>query len=327
MKEIGGYFELQRFSGESYHKDAIALNCGRACFAYLVELRGIQKIWVPDFMCASVPALLNREGVKVLTYPIGIDMLPDYTKFMVSDDEWLLLADYYGQLRRKDVSRALAESGGNLIVDETQGFFRAPWVGADTVYSCRKWFGVADGGYLVTSDGARLVREIPQDESHARMGFVLGRFERPASEFYEESSGNNDFFANEPTKRMSPITENLMRVIDYELAKNRRDSNWDILAEALSEANLMNPLKPDGAFMYPFMTTNAQTVRQKLIAGHIYVPCLWPNILRDVYKGSIAQRFAELILPLPLDQRYGEAEMRFVVSVVLGALEEKNNGE
>lgn len=178
-REIGGYLELERFSGRVFHEGAVALNCGRGALAYLVELRGIRTMWVPDWMCASVTDLLAREQVEVRLYRVGRDMLPFYD-FEVAPGEWMLLMDYYGQLCPGDVEVALARSGGRLAVDETQGFFRAPWPGAYTLYTCRKWFGVSDGGYLATWDGARLDREVPRDESHARMGFVLGRTERPA---------------------------------------------------------------------------------------------------------------------------------------------------
>lgn len=317
MKEIGGYLELERFSGKHYHEGAIFLNSGRGCLAYLVELRSIRRIWVPDWMCGSVPALFCREGVEVLTYPIGFDFLPIYDKFKVGRDEWLLLMDYYGQLQAKDVEEALKAAGGQLVVDETQGFFRSPWPGADTVYTCRKWFGVSDGAYVVTADGACLERRLARDESHRRMGFLLGRFERLASEFFVESSANNDLFDGEPAKSMSPITENILRGIDYESAKKQRNENWDALNHAFSDMNCLALRKPDGAFMYPLMTEGAQCVRQKLIENNIFVPCLWPDMADDLPEESVAWSLAEGILPLPIDQRYGREEMKLIVAKVV----------
>lgn len=314
-KEIGGYLELERFPGMPYHEGAVALNSGRGCLAYLAELRGIRAMWVPDYMCGCVPAYLSKIGVEVLTYRVGEGMLPDYRSLEISDGEWMLLADYYGQLREGDVARALDTSGGRLVVDETQGFFREPWKGADTFYTCRKWFGVADGAYLATSDGARLGRELPRDESHARMGFVLGRFERSASEFYAEASENNDFFASEPAKLMSPITENLLRAIDYEAVKSMRNANWDVLEDAFSGVNKLDLRKPDGAFMYPLMVEGAKEMRRQMIAESVYIPCLWPD---TADSAELPRRLSEGILPLPVDQRYGAHDMARVAEAVLG---------
>ena len=48
-KEIGGYLELERFTGPMLHDGALALSSGRACLSYLIEQRGIRKIALPDY--------------------------------------------------------------------------------------------------------------------------------------------------------------------------------------------------------------------------------------------------------------------------------------
>ena len=318
-REIGGYLELERFFGEHYHANAIALNCGRGCLAYETELRAIRTIWIPDLMCDCVPALFRREGVSVRTYRIGGNLLPIYD-FEVANGEWLLLMDYYGQLTAADVERGIAASRGHLIVDESQGFFRRPWEGVDTVYTCRKWFGVADGGYLATSDGSRLTRKLTRDESHARMGFVLGRLERPAGEFFAESGRNNDFFDCEPARFMSLTTDNLMRAISYTRIRAKRDANWASLEVVLGRMNALSLHVPEGAFMYPLMIDDAQRVRKYLISRGVFVPMLWPNVPFEQSSDSWARRMTESVLPLPVDQRYGEEEMEYVSDLVLEAL-------
>ncbi len=133
-REIGGYLELERFSGQPYRRaedGVIALNSGRACLEYLIELRGIRSIWLPDWLCDSVPDACAKHSLEVLTYRIGGDMRPVYD-FEVVEGEYLYLVDYYGQLDAADIERAGAHSGGRLVVDEAQGFFRPPWPSADT---------------------------------------------------------------------------------------------------------------------------------------------------------------------------------------------------
>lgn len=316
--EIGGYFELERFSGHHYHENAIALNCGRGCLAYLIELRAIKSVWVPDWICDSVPEVFIREGVAVKRYAVGEDFLPTYD-FEIGAEDWLLLVDYYGQLDQADIDKALGNCRGRLIVDETQGFFRSPWIGCDTVYSTRKWFGVSDGGYLATSDGKRLERTLPTDESHDRMSFVLGRFERPAGEFYGEASENNHVFRDEPAKEMSPITTNLLRAVDYDAVSRRRNGNWEVLSSALTGINKLSLKTPDAPFMYPLMIDDARQIREKLINEKVFVPVLWPDVLNKADSTSWAYRFASEILPLPIDQRYGEQEMDRMLTLLEGA--------
>lgn len=318
MKEVGGYLELERYRGEMLHKGMIALNCGRNCLAYLAKLRSIRKIWLPDFLCSSVRNVCDRERIRAEEFAIGPDLKPVYD-FEFEDTDWLYLVDYYGTLGADGVEQALEIFGGRVVVDEAQGYFREPWEGADTLYTCRKFFGVADGAFLSTKDGSTLDWDIPRDESHVRMGFVLGRAERPASEFYAESKANNASFAAEPIKRMSRVTESLLSGVDYGFVKTRREENWRILDECLSDDNLLwnRVLRavPEGPYMYPLLVEDARKVRERMAREGVFVPTLWPNV-SDSGRDSYACRFASNILPLPIDQRYGLEEMERVMEVL-----------
>ena len=318
-REIGGYLEFERFQGSLYHDGAVRLNSGRACLEYLVELRGIEAVWLPDLLCSSVPDLCRRKGARVLTYAVDEGFRPE-EGLEVGRGEWLYLVDHYGTLGEDDVARGLERSGGRLIVDESQGFFRRPWEGADTLYTCRKWFGVADGAFLWTRDGARLGRALPAGESHERMGFVLGRLERPASEFLDEARANNARFVEEPMSSMSPVTESVLRAVDYGRARRARGRNWAALHEALGASNLLEVAAPEGPFMYPYLMGDARGVRERMAGRGVYVPTLWPNVLEDCARDSVAWNYAKNILPLPVDQRYGDEEMERVVEVLAECL-------
>ena len=203
-----------------------------------------------------------------------------------------------------------------MIVDESQGYYREPWGGADTLYTCRKWLGVADGAFLHTRDGDRLGRELPRSESHDKMDFVLGRFERPAGEFFADSKQNNARFADEPVARMSALTENLLHAVDYEVAKERRLANWSALDGVLGSSNLLSLATPEAPFMYPYMVADAEGVRGRMAAEGVFVPTLWPNVPGDPDAGPAAIDFSDNILPLPVDQRYGARDMERVLEVL-----------
>ena len=320
MREIGGYLELERYRGRMLHDDLIPLNCGRNCLAYLAELRGIRKIWLPDFLCSSVGDVCDREGVESAFYAIGADLKPVYG-FEFGDEDWLYLVDYYGTLAEGDVERALDLFDGRVIVDEAQGYFREPWERADTLYTCRKFFGVADGAFLGTKDGETLGRDLPRDESHARMGFVLGRAERPASEFYAESKANNARFASEPVKRMSLITESLLAGVDYGFVKARRERNWKVLDGALGDANLLwrhvDRRVPAGPYMYPLLVNYPGEIREIMASAGVFIPMLWPNMHIPTVSESSAALYAKCILPLPVDQRYGTDDMLHLADMLV----------
>ena len=147
-KEIGGYFELERFEGNEYHGGALALNCARACLSYLIEARSIERIWTPWFLCESVDGACRRAGVHIEHFEVKKNFEPDYATIDLKEGDYLYLVDYYGQLTDKAIGNAALFCNGRIIVDEVMAFFRKPFDGLDTIYSCRKFFGVSDGAYL-----------------------------------------------------------------------------------------------------------------------------------------------------------------------------------
>ncbi len=48
----------------------------------------------------------------------------------------------------------------------------------------------------------------------------------------------------------------------------------------------------------------------------MYVPTLWPNVLNETEKTSLEYKFAENILPLPVDQRYSEDDINELITFV-----------
>lgn len=306
-REIGGYLELERFAGPEAHPDALALNCARNCLAYLIEARGIKTIWVPWFICTSVEDTVAHDCSSVRRYGIEPDFRPRYDEIDLGPDDYLYLVDHYGQLSGDDIGEAWERSGGRLVVDEVMAFFRPALPGVDTIWSCRKFFGVADGAYLSTT--ARLTRDLETDESHDRMGYVLGRFERPAGEYYDAARANNSLFANEPIKLMSPLTHDILRAVDYQEVARRREENFAYLAEHLGGLNSLRLTTPVGPFMYPLLIEDGRRIRKEMQRRSVFVPTLWPNVIS---RDDLSGRYANDILPLPIDQRYGLDEMRTI---------------
>ena len=309
MREIGGYIELDTYHLPMLHEQAIALNCGRNALAYILKARKIRKIKIPYFLCDSVMNVCKRENVCVSLYHIGIDFKP--VDVCLVDDEWLYLVNYYGQLTNEDIGRYVKEYK-RVIVDQSHSYFQMPFEGVDTLYTCRKWFGVADGAFLYTD--SVLNEEIPVDISYGRMRFLLGRLEGTASAFYPEYTANNKLFSNEPIKKMSKLTRNLLHGIDYETVRKKREENYRIVHSVLGAKNRLVVEQAD--FMYPFMIENGKEIRKRLQQAMIYIPTLWPSVYGFVNPSDIEYKMAEDILPLPIDQRYDIADMEYMCQEV-----------
>ncbi len=311
MKEIGGYMDLERAHGTEFHENAIALNSGRHCLEYLIRAKNIRKLYIPYFLCASVKNLCVRLHCKYEYYRIDGELHPIFDEILNSN-EYLYIVNYYGQTDNGTI-RKYKEKYNNVIIDNVQAFFQKPVENIDTLYSCRKFFGVSDGGYLYTD---AILKEIDKDVSYDRMMHVLGRFEKDASFFYEDYQNGERAFNERKMRSMSNLTHNLLRSIDYDYSGNKRTENFSYLHQQLRDKNKLTLIVPNGAFMYPFYTEKGAELKKRLIENKIYVPTLWPDVFDISDKQSIEWELAENIVPLPIDQRYDAEDMEYIIEKI-----------
>lgn len=315
MKEIGGYLELEDFQGKEYYPDAVAVNNARNGLSYLIKTRNIRKLYIPHYLCDSVSGLCEREGCPYDFYPIHEDFTPSF-EGRLRESEYLYVVNYFGRLDNAKILELKAEYG-NIILDNVQAFFHRPPHGIDSIYSCRKFFGVPDGGYVATN--AKLPIDKPVDVSKDRMTHVLGRYEgASASEFYDDFKANDRSFKTLELRMMSRLTHNLLRAIDYEKVRKRREENYAFLANRLKERNKLPDICPIGPYMYPFHYPKGMVLKKKLAERKIFVPTLWPNVLQC--GCSLERDYAENILPLPCDQRYCIEDMEYLCRILLDIL-------
>lgn len=301
MKEIGGYLELEQNSGNEFHSSGIALNSARNCLRYLIRARKIKKIWLPKFLCSVISDTCLEENVDISYYPVDISLTPIFSHIEDPED-YVYFINYYGQYSNDEI-RAFSKKYSNLIVDNVQAFYTPPIKGLDTIYTCRKFFGVPDGAYLYTD--CILTESIPYDKSYDRLAFLAGRLECSANEFYNLNLKNENLIDSLPLRKMSKLTHNMLRGVDYGYVKKCREQNFKFLHERLKTVNQLNIVLPPGPYMYPLLLKQGNKIREKLLKKKIYIPTLWKNIIKILPADDIEYKLAKNILPLPCDQRYG----------------------
>lgn len=312
MREIGGYFGLEQLISNEYYKNLIPLNNGRNALLYILKARNIKKLYIPYYLCDSVSNMCSRNRYEFEYYHIDDDFLPVFNR-MLANNEYLYVVNYYGQLTNQTVL-GLKRKFGQIILDNTHAFFQKPLAGIDTIYSCRKFFGVPDGAYLSTD--VELNEKLETDISRERMTHILGRYEGTASEYYSHFQDNDASFKTEPLKYMSKLTHNILGAIGYERVRQIRNKNYAYLENELGKLNKLKLTTPDGPFAYPFYIKNGVEIRKVLAQKKIYIPTLWPNVLNYTPEGSIEYDYASNILPLPCDQRYTLEEIRYMIAEV-----------
>ncbi|MFA9370787.1 MAG: hypothetical protein ACERIH_03680 [Labilibaculum antarcticum] len=320
MKAIGGYFELERVDGQEYYPHLLKLNTGRNCLEYLIRTGNFKKIYLPKFSCKVLLEPIKKLNVEYEYYSIDQNLNPVLNK-LPKMDEVLLYINYFGV---KDVAvRELSHQIENLIIDNSQAFFSDSISPLGTFYSARKFFGVPDGSYLLSS--LNLKAELKKDFSWDRMGHLLKRLELGAESGYSDFKDNSVKLSNQPILHMSELTQLLLGKIDYSKAKQRREENFQYLHQQFSEVNQLDlsDLDVKGPMVYPLYLEN-EDLRKELIQNKIFIASYWPNVLEECPANSLDYKLAKYILPLPVDQRYSLEDMERICTVLLPVLEKNH---
>lgn len=313
MKEIGGYFQLEEMPGEEYYPDLYRVNLGRTALLWLLKSRRCRKILLPYFLCGSVVHTCQENQIETEFYHLNEKLEVLYPKEQLPEGEYLYLVNYYGQLSDSRISE-YKKIYGNIIVDHTHAFFQKPLKGIDTLYSCRKFWGVSDGAYLSTDTS--LTENKTVDYSAERMKHILGRYEHNAVTYYKDMLENAAKYDGMELRQMSKLTQNLLKAVDYDRAKKKREENYRILGELLPSESIFNQTVPEGPFAYPYFHADGMKLRRYLAEKKIFVPTYWKNIIENSETKSLEYTWAANILPLPCDQRYSVEDMKYMASVV-----------
>ncbi len=316
MKEIGGYLELEKFTGEEYHMNMVKLNLGRTALLYMLKAVDAHVLWVPYFLCDSVIKTCERAGYQLKYYHIDKNFEPVMEE-PLPYGEFMYIVNYYGQFDEEKVVQ-LRKKYTRIILDNTHAFFQKPQFLVPTLYSLRKYFGLSDGAYLCLGGISAWLdpQMLEKDSSCGRMKHILGRYEETATAYYQDMLDNAYSLDDEFVKQMSDITENLLHGINYDRVKEKREENYKKLEELLGADNTLDVNMSEGPFAYPFYHKNGLELRKNMAEKKVYVPTYWKNVLDQMPEGSLEYDYAANILPLPCDHRYSPEDMEIVVQVL-----------
>lgn len=311
MKAIGGYIELQLSNGVEYYQDLIALNTGRNAFEYILKARGYTLIHLPFFCTDVILEPLRRLNIQWQFYNID-DNLDPVLDFNVGPTEAMFYINYFG-LKQETVTN-LTKRIQNLVVDNCQAFFSPP-LGADTFYSCRKFFGVSDGSYLYTSTPVRM--KLEKDTSAERIPALVKAIDASTDVAREEFVKNELVISNKAIKRMSDLTHRLMTSADYKYCQYRRNSNFMYLHETLMDVNdlAIDTAQITSPMVYPFLHASSK-IKEKLKANNILVDTYWPNVFNWTTRQMYEYYLSAHLFCLPIDHRYKHADMKRIINVL-----------
>ena len=315
-KEIGGYMELELFPGREMYGGLYKFNLGRTAFAFLLRHVNPARVFIPKYICDSVPKSARAAGFEVVEYDIDEDLRPVWNDGKPGSGDLLYLVSYYGQLSAEGVL-SYHRDYPLILVDNAQAFYDAPVAGDGiyTLYTARKYFGVSDGAYISSPEKLNL-EGLETDLSGDRIRYLAGRLEESARDYYSDMLSVSDTFSSAKAKKMSPLTERLLGGIDYEFVQKMRRTNYEILSELLPSDNPFTKQMPSCPFAYPYYHSDGLRLRKYLANQNIFVPTNWSYLLKDNPEGSLLHEWSANILPLPVDQRYTAEDMQTIVRAI-----------
>ncbi|RDU58612.1 hypothetical protein [Helicobacter sp. MIT 99-5507] len=312
---IGGYFALELCKNSYPHKNALHLNLARSAIKLIIKTHNIKEIFIPYFTCKSVLDSIKEQNCNIRFYHINEDLSP---RLDCKKHCWIIYNDYFG-INKNNV-KLLNKKYKNLIIDNAQSFFAKK--SKICFYSPRKFLGVSDGGILY--DNKSKIDNIKQDSSLYRAKYLFTRIENGAE------AGYSDFLKAEKShtkhiKTMSNLTYTLLQSIDYKQIKQKRIKNYNYLNNALKNSIKPNLESDEIPMIYPYF--GDKSLREKLIKNKIFVATYWNDMEMWCEKKSFELHLRDHLLPLPIDQRYGEFEMNRIIKITKwgGVLDDRYN--
>ncbi|WP_318365087.1 hypothetical protein [Enterobacter sp.] len=315
-RTYGGYFPLELPPpGKAWYPQAKQYRSARSALFHLLTTVRPQRLWMPQLICQSVIDAVQSAGISIAWYTIDERYYPQLPSRLAADD-YLLYVDYLGQCADVKEKLIATLSADRIIFDHSQAFFARPLPVLATIYSPRKFFGVADGGLLETT--VVMPQPDAQDrETLHRSAHLLLQHEFDTRSGYAAFSQAESSLEEISASRMSALTERILLSVDYASVKRIRERNYHLLHQRLGDLNAFSfpPHSVSGPFCYPFYFP-AQNLHAPLIEQGVFVATYWQDALPRVAPDSAEIGFIHHMIPLPCDQRYSEDDMNRVSDIV-----------
>jgi hypothetical protein len=255
---------------------------------------------------------LSRKGIGIQKYFINHQFEPQIDH--IESEAAILIVNYFGILSNGFLSKILKKYD-KVIIDNCPSFYSEPIEGGYSVYSTRKFFGVPDGCYVIGKDAGKFTEEYQQDHSSETSAFLLKRHEVGCNASYAERMKNEERIDASDILIMSVLTRTLLKGIDYEGIKKKRQENFKLACELYREINLIDPEihidENSTPMVYPLVIEDAKLV-DRLREKQIYTGRWWKHVLNEVPENSFEAWMSKYMVPVPIDQRYGNRELEYV---------------
>jgi hypothetical protein len=319
VMEIGSFIEMEFAKGKEYYPGCrpVRLNSGRAGIYHAARVLGGSTLYLPYYQCDTVRDFLHRKNFQIRYYSINDEFDPLIER--VEANAAIVIVNYFGIMSQKRLA-ALANRFQKVIIDNSQAFFCKPIDHCLNVYSARKFVGVPDGAYVIGSNADKYTAEYEQDFSSDTSQFLWQRIEYGCEgKAYEAKLLNDQRIDGADIKKMSKLTQAMLDGINYDVVINKRRQNFETACRLFDGMNqLAVKMYYDSdcvPMVYPLVVEN-DGLLPKLLENKIFQGRWWSYLLEEMAKESFEYRLSRFLIPITIDQRYGENELDFTAAVI-----------
>lgn len=329
-------------------------NSGKAAAHFCIMQLKPKRLFVPRYYCPSTKGAIEKAatevGAQVLYYHVNRDLsvdipvskalgedtsnsdeqalsdktaydmcsvkTPDTIDFsedevMLTADDAILLVNYFG-VRRPDIENWM-KTGVKLIIDNCQAFYSEPVMSENVLnfYSFKKDFGTPDGAFVIGSHVQNY--NLPQEDGLSKCDYLLGSLVEGTDKWYKRKKEVDEEIASDKLQA-SVITRMMIKSIDYEDVRNKRVANFKLYEQAFGADNLIKSDPDSVPYLYPL--NFGIDIKKELIEHKIFVPTLWADTLEDKYIETDEYLLSKNTLFMPIDQRYDEKDIRYIIDIV-----------
>ena len=334
---IGGFFGLEP-AGEPLCAGSVlerwtqgsgwlGFHNARSAVAHMIRSLAPGTVWLPRYLCADMDA---AAGTSVRGYGVDLALELDDPAFetALSPGDLVVAVAYFGaQVCPRLRGIAAQRTDVTWLEDRAQALDPGEGVpGAWRLYSPRKLLGVADGGLLVGPVSTLPVPELapaPVGHDRAARARAAASTRDEVADAYrlyvevERSHTVADFALSEATRDSLAAS-----AVDGLAARRRANVSTLDARLAAHAAPLAGRLRDARApFGYPLsLAGRRDAVAAALAAEGLFCAVHWRDLGQAAAGDPVASTLRAGMLTLPVDHRYGPAEMERLAEGVRRAL-------
>lgn len=326
------------FAFLSKYNNVIYFDSGRSALKHLMScIREDGEILLPEFICESVTRCFKGKSVRYyrLNRAFEVD-INDFKKKVNENTKVIYLMHYFGKVQQAeilDVVKRIAVKYKCIIIEDTSHsiFSDIATIGDYQICSIRKWLPIPKGGVLYAKDDKLNVFESRKykacEDNDRAYGMILKdiflKSNYDCNTLYRHIFSLCEKRLDEQTDvfYISEFAHYILSCVGIDELIETRIMNYQHLKVALNKTKIslaVSLKEGECPLVLPIWVKERNQFRSYLMEHRVYCAVHWPFDGLQEEERPFAKKCAQHLLSLPLDQRYGQKEINYLIDVICG---------